>query len=91
MNVSRIPHFTDRSRNGMAVWFSEMANRGLLFHPEDSPREIIRIATNEPLFTPDECDKLDGIMAEMSVEFGDGVCDAAYPVFMEAAGFPRLN
>lgn len=91
MNQNRIPSFVSKSRKGMAQWFSEMALRGLLFHPEDKPCEIIRISTDEPLFRPDECKKLDGILADMFDRFGDCVCETAYPIFMKAAGFPRTN
>lgn len=72
----------------MVGWFDEMALRGLLFHPEDAPASIIRIATGEPLFTASEGRKFDGILAAMFDKFGDGVCEAAYPVFMQAAGLP---
>lgn len=90
METSRIPDFANKSREGMSRWFSEMALRGLLFHPEDRPRDIISIETDERTFTRNECLKLDGIMAEMFERFGDGVCEAAYPVFMKQMGL-RAN
>jgi hypothetical protein len=91
MHAPRIPDFANKSRHGMSNWFSEMSLRGLLFHPEDRPCDIISNATGKPLFKPDECTKLDSIMAQMFDKFGDAVCEAAYPVFMKAAGFPRSN
>jgi len=91
MHASRIPDFTNKSREGMSRWFSEMSLRGLLFHPEDRPGDMIRIATGEKLFSPDECAKLDTIMAEMFDKFGDDVCELAYPVFMHTAGLPRSH
>lgn len=87
MYTSRIPDFSNKSREGMSRWFTEMSLRGLLFHPEDAPSGIYTIATNERAFTPDECIKLDGIMAEMFALFGDGVCEAAYPILMKCMGF----
>lgn len=83
MKASRIPDFANKSREGMSIWFAEMSQRGLLFHPEDAPGDIFGIATNERTFTPGECTKLDGIMAEMFATFGDGVCETAYPIFMK--------
>lgn len=86
MEMSRIPDFANKSREGMSRWFSEMALRDLLFHPEDRPRDIIRIDTGKRTFTRGECTKLDGIMTEMFEKFGDGVCEAASPVFMKQMG-----
>lgn len=87
MKASRIPDFANKSLEGMSIWFTEMSLRGLLFHPEDAPRDIIAITTNERTFTPEECAKLDGIMAEMFALFGDGVCETAYPLFMKCMGW----
>ena len=86
MNASRIPQFANKSREGMSIWFAEMSLRGLLFHPEEASSSIITIAKKERAFTPNECVELDGIMAEMFKLFGDCVCEAAYPIFMKAAG-----
>ena len=87
MNASRIPDFANKSREGMSIWFSEMALRGLLFHPEDAPSSIIKGGTGERLFTSFECAKLDGIMSGMFSRFGDDVIETCYPIFMKAAGF----
>lgn len=87
MKASRIPDFANKSREGMSIWFAEMSLRGLLFHPEDAPSDILTIASNERTFTPAECAKLDGIMAEMFALFGDGVCETAYPIFMKCMGW----
>lgn len=89
MNASRIPDFANKSREGMSIWFAEMSLRGLLFHPEDAPRDIITITTNERTFTSEECIKLDGIMAEMFTLFGNDVCEAAYPIFMKRMGMQQ--
>jgi hypothetical protein len=86
MKASRIPDFANKSREGMSIWFAEMSLHGLLFHPEDAPSGIFTIATNERIFTPEECVKLDEIMAEMFALFGDDVCEAAYPIFMKCMG-----
>lgn len=91
MQTDRIPDFVDKNQQGMQAWFSEMARRGLLFHPEDSASEMIDLESGEPMFRGDECTKLDAIIAEMFAKFGAGVCDAAYPIFMSTAGFPAQH
>lgn len=91
MHVSRIPDFANKTREGMTIWFSEMALRGLLFHPEDRPSDVISGSSGKALFKQDECARLDTIMAEMFDKHGDGVCEAAYPIFMRAAGSLRRN
>lgn len=86
MEMTRIPDLGNKSREGMSLWFSEMALRNLLFHPRERPRVTISIDTGEQTFTRDECIKLDRIMSEMFERFGDAVCEAAYPVFMKQGG-----
>lgn len=88
MNTSQIPDSTAKSVNGMSNWFDTMATRGLLFHPENEPSDVVSTTTGERLFNADECAKLDGNMAEMFGRFGDRVCETAYPIFMRTAGFP---
>lgn len=85
MTDSRIPGFANKSVDGMTRWFSEMSLRGLLFHPEDRPADIVDIATSKPFFTRNECEELKTILDDMFERFGDGVCEAAYPVFMRTA------
>lgn len=63
--TSRIPDFSDKSFDGMLMWFSEMSVRDLIFHPDDAPESIVSIATNEKTFTADECQKLNSILSEM--------------------------
>lgn len=79
---SRIPAFDATTSTGMRAWFKAMARRGLLFHPDDSPDQIVEIQTGRPVFSRDECLKLEGIMGTMFQRFGDQVHEAAYPVFM---------
>jgi hypothetical protein len=87
MNVSRIPAYDRSSPDGMLIWFAEMAQRNLLFHPEDSASTIFRVADGARLFTDDESELVDGVLAEMFAEHGDKVIDACYPIFMKKAGF----
>jgi len=88
MNTNRIPAFTERTFDGMLLWFGEMNARDLLFHPDDQPEDIIVIATGEPTFTHEECVVLDQTLAEMFTLFGDKVYEAAYPYVMTRMGLP---
>ena len=82
MIVSRVPEFETSTFTGMRAWFKAMAKRGLLFHPDDAPDQIISIKTDQRLFSRDECLKLEQIIGVMFNRFGDQVYEAAYPVFM---------
>ena len=86
MQTSRIPNFASKSRYGMTIWFAEMGLRGLLFHPDDPPASISEIRTGKRSFSPLECIKLEGILAEMFEQFGDEVYEAAWPAFARCMG-----
>lgn len=86
MRALRVPDFANKSFEGMSRWFNEMALGGLLFHPEDAPESVISGVSGKALFSASECVKLDRILSEMFSMFGDGVCRAAYPIFMRQAG-----
>lgn len=88
--TERIPDWTSRDFDGMLRWFSEMSVRDLLFHPEDDPSDVVRIADGTSSFTPEECEKLRGILNGMWSDHGDAVNEAAHPIFMKAAGI-RLD
>ena len=86
MEASRIPELTENTFDGMLWWFAEMAKRELLFHPDDSPDQIVVIKTGELLFSPEECNEVEGVLLRMFDQFGNEVHEAAYPIFMRAAG-----
>ncbi len=86
MTTSRIPAFNDKSFAGMQHWFAELSARGLIFHPDDPPSDIVTIRDDSPFFTPYESAELEEVLAAMFDAFGDDVYEAAYPVFMKAAG-----
>jgi len=90
MITSRIPEYSSRSFDGMLAWFAEMSVRELLFHPEDRPEDIIVISNDEPMFNDSECQQLNLILESMFEQFGDMVCEAAYPIFMKRMGL-RLD
>lgn len=82
MEASRIPNFAENTFDGMLLWFAEMSQRELLFHPDDSPDQIVNIRTGAPTFSSDECGEIESILSRMFDTFGNGVHEAAYPVFM---------
>lgn len=79
---SRIPRVRKFRVRNMAAWFAKMDARDLLFHPDDDPADIIAISTGQRLFSTDEVVRLREILAKMFARQGNGVYDAAYPVFM---------
>lgn len=83
---SRIPDLVELTVDGMQWWFAEMSARDLIFHPEVSPGEVVRIADGGRLFDDEECKKLERTLSAMYDKFGDGVIEAAYPIFMKKAG-----
>ncbi|MDQ5908357.1 MAG: hypothetical protein QG599_448 [Pseudomonadota bacterium] len=83
----RIPDLNDASFDGAVQWFTEMANRGLLFHPDDDPADIVVIKTGEPMFNDREVESARLIMERLFETLGDDVYEAACPVMRKACGF----
>lgn len=85
----RIPDLIDNSTHAMSQWFSDMADSGLIFHPEDEAASIVFISNDEPLFSTAEAAKAQAMIDNFFNQFGDvAVIEAAYSHFMRAAGFP---
>jgi len=61
-DTGRIPAVRDESPEAMDEWCAEMADRGLLFHPDDPPATIEHVETGRPLFSAHECGALDRIL-----------------------------
>ncbi|MFA7292504.1 MAG: hypothetical protein WC023_09680 [Rhodocyclaceae bacterium] len=88
---SRIPKLSEMSFDGALVWFTEMQCRDLLFHPEDDPADVIRVADGTRTFSASEQEELRLLLSELERELGhEQMIEAAYPVFMRAAGI-QLN
>lgn len=84
---SRIPKLHDTTFDGALLWFAEMQCSKLLFHPEDDPADIIRIANGERLFSDEEVKEIRFLMNKLEEAIGhDKVIEAAYPIFMNAFG-----
>lgn len=89
-NASRIPTCKNYNFDGMLYWFAEMSVSDLLFHPDDDPADIVRIADNTPTFDKNEVRQLRKILDRMFAKNGLDVYEAAYPVFMNRMGI-RLD
>lgn len=89
MSESRIPDLAELSTDGMQMWFAEMSARNLIFHPEESPRDIYNISDGSCVFDVSESEKIERILTTMHCNFGDSVVEAAYPIFMKKAGQMR--
>jgi hypothetical protein len=84
---SRIPILREVSPDGALMWFSEMQCQKLLFHPEEDPADIIRIADNTPAFSAHEVEELRFFIGALGRELGhEKMIEAAYPIFMTACG-----
>ncbi len=84
---SRIPKLSEVSFDGALMWFSEMKCRELLFHPEDDPSDIIRIADGVCVFSEGEVKELRFLVDEMEAGLGhEKMIEAAYPIFMTTCG-----
>lgn len=67
----------------MRTWFEEMHKRGLSFHPDDDPAEVISTLTPigcERLFHDNECEALRRIMRDLFRLHGDRVHQVANEV-----------
>lgn len=85
-NASRIPACKNYTFDGMLYWFAEMSANDLLFHPDDDPANIVRIADNAPTFDEYEVRQVRKILDRMFAKNGDDVYEAAYPIFMKRMG-----
>ena len=83
---SRIPKLNSANFDGALVWFSEMQTKGLIFHPDDDPADIVNIGDWQKTFSNPEISELRFVMNELFNSLGDGVYEAAYPIFMKAIG-----
>ena len=83
---SRIPKLNSTNFDGALVWFAEMQTKGLIFHPDDDPADIVNICDWQKTFSEPEVSELRFVMNELFNSLGDDVYDAAYPIFMKAIG-----
>lgn len=86
---SRIPKLNEVTFDGALMWFSQLHEQRLLFHPEDDPVDIINISNGLPTFTSSEVTELRFLMNELEIGIGhEQVINAAYPIFINACSLP---
>lgn len=83
---SCIPPLDTVSFDAALLWFAEMQRRGLLFHPDDDPTDMILIATGEKLFSDQEAVEARAAIDQLFASLGETVYEAAYPIMMNACG-----
>lgn len=64
----------------MWEWFREMHVRGLSFHPDDRPEEVVSGTQNKFLFHDNECEALGFIMPHLFHVYGERVYEVANEV-----------
>lgn len=77
---TRIPKLTVTTPTAAKSWFKRMHADGLMFHPDDSPEEIIEIASGAPQFSNSECIQLKQYLDKLFAALGDRVYDIAFDV-----------
>jgi hypothetical protein len=80
----RIPSLKTVSFDGAVQWFTEMANRGLLFHPDDDPADMILIKTGEPMFSDQEAESARQVLNQLFDALGEDVYEIASPIMRQA-------
>jgi len=85
-DCSRIPKLNSLDFDGALLWFSEMKIRGLMFHPDDDPADIIQSSTGEILFTTQEAQIASETVNRLFYVLQDSVYEAAYPIIINAFG-----
>jgi hypothetical protein len=89
--VSRIPKLSGTTYDSALIWFSQLHCNGFLFHPEDDQASICSREDGENMFSENEVIELRLAISELESSIGhDAINEAAYPIFMKAAGI-RLN
>lgn len=84
---SHIPKLNEVSFDGALMWFSEMQCQNLLFHPEDDPAEIIKVADGEPTFSKQEVMEIQFLIEKLEKDIGhEQLIEAAYPILLNACG-----
>lgn len=83
----RIPAVTGNSRFAMERWFHKLYVNNVLFHPDDSPENIVDIVTGAPTFTAEECVVLNKGKDLLFGQHGDEVYEVGMKYFRKAMGF----
>jgi hypothetical protein len=80
MDSNRIPKLTGDTERAARSWLNRMHKSGLLFCLDDDPRNIVRIANDEPTFTASECATIASYLDRIFSAIGDVIFDLAFDV-----------
>ena len=83
------PVLRDTTAESMVSWFAAMAERGLLFHPDDDPVQVVRLRDGKPLFSAEESMLVSEVLDALFDAHGELVYQAALPYFMDSLGLPH--
>lgn len=84
--MSRIPKYV---RGKPYDWYMKMCDLNLMYHPDDSPEDIVHpdcFYPHEPfvpLFTPEECAELRTIYRLICADTNNNPCEIAYQVAVD--------
>lgn len=88
-DTDRIPAVLNASREAMDDWFRLMADRALLFHPDDPPQSIEDINTGARIFTDRESRELERTLDNFFDKHGTVVYDLALYHAQRRLGIPH--
>ena len=86
--VSRVPNLQNDSFFAMNHWFYRLHQADLLFNVDDAADSIIDKSGN-PLFTDEECQRLNTAVNRMFAVHGDLVYDVGLKYFRKAVSLPN--
>jgi hypothetical protein len=78
MPKTRIPALTNTSRATALRWMDQMHKKGLLFHPDDRPEDLVKISDGSPTLTSNECKDARRAMLFLFTHHGDAVYEFAF-------------
>lgn len=87
---NRVPQILGMSQVAMDRWFNQLYLDGLLFNPDDQPKDIFVISTGQPTFTEEECLVLNESLDRLFMYHGDKVYDVALKYCHRAMGIDTL-
>lgn len=84
--TARIPEVPNSSYFAMNRWFYKMYRAGLLYNVDDPAETIVEIVSGKPVFTAEECEKLNQAVDVMLEKHGDKVYEVGLRYFHKALG-----
>lgn len=80
MHDSRIPPLTGTSKAAALNWLTALHEKGLLFHLDDMPQDLVRISDGSRTFTDGEAAEVTDIVGALFKKRGDELYELAFEV-----------